>query len=183
MTRCYPGVVEPIPDDDAVRDCLPSLREAIMEAREAGLGSEAENLERVSSYRLTSSSEVVQEHRLAMRRLADLPRKLGMTQLGVGCAVRPGERIIAEPLLLSIGNIYPSSWVPVLTCRCSRDTFSDLLARASAPGADPAGRKLRISARHCVFQNPKKLGFENNIVGFGLKKGWGPRSFTPFANC
>jgi hypothetical protein len=79
-----------------VRDYLPLIREAIIEAREAGLASEAENLEQVSSSALTSSSEMVQEHGLAIRPLTDLAKKLGMPQPGVGYAVRRGERIIAD---------------------------------------------------------------------------------------
>jgi hypothetical protein len=79
-----------------VRGHLPLRREAITEARAAGLGSEAENLEQISSSALTSSSEMVQEHAVAIRRLTDLARKLDMTQPGVGYVVRRGERIIAD---------------------------------------------------------------------------------------
>jgi hypothetical protein len=79
-----------------VRVDLPLRREAITEAREAGLGSEAENLEQISSSALTSSSEMVQEHGLAITRLTNLARELGMTQPGARYAVRRGERIIAD---------------------------------------------------------------------------------------
>lgn len=49
-------------------DYLPLLREAIAEARSAGLGAAAAELDRSAAASFTSSSEMLQEHGLAIRR-------------------------------------------------------------------------------------------------------------------
>jgi len=51
-----------------IRDYLPLLKEAIVEAKNAGFGPEVENLEKVLSTAFTTSSEMVQEHGLAIGR-------------------------------------------------------------------------------------------------------------------
>lgn len=51
-----------------IRDYLPLLREAILEARAAGLGAEAADLEQTCFAAFTTSSEMLQEHGLAIRR-------------------------------------------------------------------------------------------------------------------
>jgi len=49
-------------------DYLPLLREAIAEARSAGLEAAAADLDRFAAASFTSSSEMLQEHGLAIRR-------------------------------------------------------------------------------------------------------------------
>jgi hypothetical protein len=49
-------------------DYLPLLREAIAEARSAGLEAAATDLDRSATASFTSSSEMLQEHGLAIRR-------------------------------------------------------------------------------------------------------------------
>lgn len=51
-----------------IRDYLPLLREAIAEARAAGLEAAANDLERDSLTAFTTSSEMLQEHGLAIKR-------------------------------------------------------------------------------------------------------------------
>ena len=57
-----------------IRNYLFLLREVIVEASDAGLGAEVENLEKASSSAFTTSSEMVQEHGLAIRRFLKATR-------------------------------------------------------------------------------------------------------------
>lgn len=52
-----------------IRDYAPLLREAIVEARAAGLETAANDLEQAAFAAFTTSSEMLQEHRLAIRRM------------------------------------------------------------------------------------------------------------------
>jgi hypothetical protein len=58
-----------------IRDYLPLLREAIAEARDSGLGVEVEDLDRACSSSFTTSSEMLQEHGLAIRRFLKVTRR------------------------------------------------------------------------------------------------------------
>jgi hypothetical protein len=51
-----------------IRDYTPLLREAIAEARAAGFETEANDLERAAFSAFTTSSEMLQEHGLAIKR-------------------------------------------------------------------------------------------------------------------
>jgi len=51
-----------------IRDYLPLLKEAIAEVRAAGLKEAAEDLEQTCAAVFTTSSEMLQEHGLAIRR-------------------------------------------------------------------------------------------------------------------
>jgi hypothetical protein len=55
-------------------DYLPFLREAIAEARGAGLEPAADDLERAALAAFTTSSEMLQEHGLAIRRFLKATR-------------------------------------------------------------------------------------------------------------
>ena len=83
-----------------VRDYLPLLREAISEARAAGIGAAADELEHMVSLPFTTSSEMLQEHGIAIRRfleaahgaLADSTRRKLRTCLNETELAAPGWR-------------------------------------------------------------------------------------------
>lgn len=57
-----------------IRDYLPLLKEAIEETKTAGLSMEVDDLEQVCSSACTTSSEMLQEHGLAIKRLLKATR-------------------------------------------------------------------------------------------------------------
>ena len=64
-----------------IRDYVPLLKEAIAEARAAGFDTAASDLEQAVSMAFTTSSEMLQEHGLAIRRFLEaahdtLPRPI-----------------------------------------------------------------------------------------------------------
>ena len=59
----------------SIRDYMPLLREAIADARAAGLEAAASDLEQVVGAAFTTSSEVLQEHGLAIRRFLTSNRR------------------------------------------------------------------------------------------------------------
>ena len=58
-----------------IRDYIPLLKEAIAEARVAGLVVEADELEWIAFAAFTTSSEMLQEHSLAIRHFLKVTRK------------------------------------------------------------------------------------------------------------
>ncbi len=80
-----------------IRDCTPLLREAIAEARAAGFEKTANDLEQVAVAAFTTSSEMLLQHGLAIKRFLKathdtLPRstkaklKACLTETELGCA-------------------------------------------------------------------------------------------------
>lgn len=57
-----------------IRDYLPLLREAVAEAKASGFGEDAGELDQVSTSAFTTSSEMLQEHGLAIRRFLKATR-------------------------------------------------------------------------------------------------------------
>ena len=58
-----------------IRDYTPLLKEAIAEARAAGFGAAANELESAAFAAFTTSSEMLQEHGLAIQRFLKVTRK------------------------------------------------------------------------------------------------------------